>query len=399
MIFFRKKTEHVLMHANIPVIKGIYSFSQHGFREITCIYNSEHLPLGTIKNNQLSLKRLNHWIRWRGIPQYRVGLLQLESRLEIHDPLELLEREYSLSVSDTYWLKNVDDNTEWDDINFFHRSFDQNGFGQAMFSSLNKQAGHYARHTPNNTTCGYHRKAWFRRGNDLYLLKGGSPFYQQEPINEWLASQIAESLSIDAVHYDVEIYENNIVSVCKAMTNDHTDLVTAGDVLNVENFSSEQFQYAHYVKLLQKHGIENVAEKISDMLVMDYLLMNSDRHNQNHGILVDSSTMKWLDIAPVFDTGTGLGCLVTDNEILSQETQNNCELFNAKHFSHELLLQYINFKKYDLSSLNSLPRLYGEKLVQYQQLSGISNNRIENAYRLFYRRINRLKKAAMMQNH
>lgn len=386
------------MHRDTPVLNGTYSFSHHGFREVTKIITPEHLPLGSITDGHFSLPRLNHWIRWRGIPQYRVGLLQLESRLEIHDPLELLEREYALSVSDTYWLKNTDDKTEWDEINFFHRTFDQNGFGQAMFSTLNKHAGHYARHTPNNTTCGYHRKAWFRRHDDLYLLKGGSPFYQQEPINEWLASQIADLLGINAVHYDVEIYENNIVSSCIAMTNDHTDLITAGDILKTETSSPNQFQYSQYVSLLQRHGIQNVSEKISDMLVLDYLLMNTDRHNQNHGILIDSSTMQWLDIAPVFDTGTGLGCLVTDDEILSQETQNNCELFNAKHFSHELLLPYITFNKYDLSILNNLPRAYGEKLVQYQQLSGISNSRIENAYRLFYRRINRLKKAALAQS-
>ena len=383
------------MHGDLPVVQGTYSFSHHGFREISKIINSGHLPAGSVVDGKLSLKRLNHWIRWRGIPQYRVGLLQLESRLEIHDPLELLEREYSLSLSDTYWLKNTDDTVSWDDINFFHRSFDQNGFGQAMFSTINKHAGHYARHTPNNTTCGYHRKAWFRRNDTLYLLKGGSPFYQQEPINEWLASQVAERLGIHAVHYDVEIYENNIVSVCKAMTDDHTDLVTAGDVLNSGTPPSDQFQYAYYIQLLQNHGISFVAEKMSDMLVMDYLLMNTDRHNQNHGILIDASTMQWLDIAPVFDTGTGLGCLVADEKMLSQETQNNCELFNAKHFSHELLLPYILFKRYDFSALNDLPRDYGNKLVQFQQLSGISDARIEYAYRLFYRRINRLKKASM----
>ena len=383
------------MHKNIPVVQGTYSFSHHGFREITNIITPEHLPLGSVRDNQLSLHRLNHWLRWRGIPQYRVGLLQLESRLEIHDPLDLLEREYSLSVSDTYWLKNTDDKAEWDEINFFHRSFDQNGFGQAMFSTLNKPAGHYARHTPNNTTCGYHRKAWFRRQNDLYLLKGGSPFYQQEPINEWLASQVADLLGIHAVHYDVEIYENNIVSVCESTTDDNTDLITAGDILNIGTPPQDQFQLPYYISLLQKQGIQDAAGKISDMLVMDYLLMNSDRHNQNHGILVDAATMQWKDIAPVFDTGTGLGCLVSDDEMLSQETQNICELFNAKRFSHELLLSYIDFKRYDFTTLNNLPRAYGNKLVQYQQLSGISNKRIENAYRLFYRRINSLKRAAL----
>lgn len=395
-LFFRKKPDYLLMHKEIPVLKGDYSFSEHGFCEVKEIIHPEHLPVGsTDPDGKLVLHNLNDWIRWRGIPSYRIGLYQLQSRLGIKDPLDLLEREYSLSISDTYWLKEENDNATWKEINFFHRGFDQSGFGQAMFSMISQKADHTARHTPNNTTCGYHRKAWFRRGEKLFLLKGGSPIYQQEPVNEWLASQIAKHLGMHAVSYETELYENNLVSVCRAMTDENTDLVPAKDIIRSSKFPDNEFQLPFYINELKKHGIKNPEKEINEMLIIDYLLMNSDRHSQNMAVLHNADTGEWISTAPVFDSGTGLGCLVSDEKILQEEHENKCQLLNAKSFSHELLLDYINLNSYDLTSLDDLPEQYGKKLVQYQPYTGITNRRINDAYKLLFKRIRSLKKEAM----
>ncbi len=394
MPLFKKKNIYVLMHKDIPVCTGEYDISKHEFSKITKIHNSEHLPIGVIEQGKLSLKALNHWYRWRGIPAYRVGLVQLSERLEISDPTELLDKEYALSVSDTYWIKEDHDEVSWNEINFFHRSYDQQGFGQAMFSTMSGHPDGSARHTPNNTLCGYHRKAWFKREDGLYLLKGGSPFYQLEPVNEWLAGQIAIRLGLHAIPYEVELYENNLVSVCKCITDENTDLVTAGDVLLTGNPPQDKFQLSYYISLLEEHGIHDAKKCLSDMLVLDFLLMNTDRHNQNHGILVDANTMEWKGVAPIFDTGTGLGCLDGDEEVLAHEHYNDCKLFNSRNFSHDLLLQYIDLNAYDFSKLDGLPRQYGEKLLQFQPVSQISNNRINDSYKLFYKRVLRIQKAA-----
>lgn len=106
----------------------------------------------------------------------------------------------------------------------------------------------------------------------------------------------------------------------------------------------DAFQYSHYVKTLEEHGVPNVRKALSDQFLMDYLLMNTDHHTQNMCILVDANTNQWVGMAPVFDTGTGLGCLVEDDEILNEKHEKKCQLFNAKHFSHDALLKFIDFK-------------------------------------------------------
>ncbi len=178
------------------------------------------------------------------------------------------------------------------------------------------------------------------------------------------------------------------------MTNEDVDLVTAGDVLNSVHSDAKKFQYDDYIKALESHGIKDARQCISDMLVMDYLMMNTDRHNQNLGILVDANTGRWLQCAPVFDTGTGLGCLVDDNEIFDQYHSESCKLFNARNFSHEILLDYIDLKRYDFNALDGLPRAYGNQLVKYQSTTNISNKRINESYRLFCKRILMIKNAA-----
>lgn len=385
------------MHKDVEVLKGKYDFERHSFREIE-VFNEKHLPVGTVTDGVFSLKKLNSWIHWRGIPGYRVGLMQLMERLQIKEPLELLEKAHMLSVSDCYWLKEEGEEVSWKDINFFHHSFDDKGFGTVMFARIAYDAPASARKTPNNTTAGYHRKAWLIQNGQLVLAKGGSAKVQEEPVNEWLAGQIAQRLGIDAVHYDLGIYEDQLVCLCPAMTNEHTDLVSAKDVMRGVKVPKGEFSAQYYLDELASHGITDGEEKLSDMCVLDYLMMNTDRHNQNLGILVDADTMEWKKWAPVFDTGTGLACLKEDDEVAEEEEQQDCQLFNAKGFSHEELLPFIDFRRYDFTGLQKLADDYGNQLVKYQRNTNISNRRIEDLYRLFYKRVLRIQKAASGDN-
>jgi hypothetical protein len=44
------------------------------------------------------------------------------------------------------------------------------------------------------------------------------------------------------------------------------------------------------------------------MMVLDYLLVNNDRHFRNFGILRDSTHLAEAWVAPIFDSGTSLYC-------------------------------------------------------------------------------------------
>ena len=61
-----------------------------------------------------------------------------------------------------------------------------------------------------------------------------------------------------------------------------------------------------------RHGWK---ESLSDMLVFDAVIRNTDRHLGNFGFLVDSHTNKLLQPAPIFDNGLSLYCYALDSDL------------------------------------------------------------------------------------
>ena len=42
------------------------------------------------------------------------------------------------------------------------------------------------------------------------------------------------------------------------------------------------------------------------MIVLDYLIVNEDRHQNNFGVVRNAETLKYLGAAPIYDSGTAL---------------------------------------------------------------------------------------------
>ena len=62
----------------------------------------------------------------------------------------------------------------------------------------------------------------------------------------------------------------------------------------------------HLLKCSKKLGIPDMRAAIEKMLVIDYLIGNTDRHQGNFGFLRTSDSLQWLGMAPIFDSGTSL---------------------------------------------------------------------------------------------
>jgi len=391
-MLFRKTERKRLMHKDTVVLTGDYDPRRHGFVKVSKLIEPAHLPPGVLFSaTSVDLNTLNNWLLWRGIPHYRVDLEKLKKRLNIADEKDLLEEEYALSVSDQYWLCPVGQSVTWSSVNFFQRSFDGNEFAKAVFRRSPYSAKESAIHTPNNTLCGFHRKAWVKENGTICLYKGSTGFNQQECINEWLASVIADCLSIYCVPYEVKKYEGQIVSVCPNFINPDLDLVTAGDAVlssgEAGDATAEQF-----LAVMEAHGITDARRSLEEMYLLDYLMMNTDRHSQNAGVLLDAETNQWICMAPIFDTGTGLGCFTGSSQLDALEYEKNCRVFSEKHLSFDSLLARItDWKRYDFSALDTIPDRFRNVLFNYRSVTGISDSRIEALVKLLNRRIENVR--------
>lgn len=386
----------ILMNKNTEVLSAEYDTALKGFSKIYKISNIDYGPF-ILKNyynyedNYHLREKLSEWFKGRGIPSWRDKLDLLLHRLNIDTPSELLDKAFGLSLSDQYWIKPYNSDIKYDDINFFDNDFDASEFVEATFSNTNHTIkNEESLKTPNNTTDGMLRKSWIIEDGTRYLLKGGYKNELLQPFNEVLASMVCERLGFNHVPYTLDTYKDMVVSKCPCFINKDTELITAYQILH-NNLKEDDKNNAYeiYIKLLEDKKIKNVREKMENMYILDFLIMNEDRHLNNFGIIRDVNTLEWLDVAPIFDNGQSLNLpYYNDNEVVI--AGEGRLFYNVEKFD-KIINIVKDVKRIKISNLDGIVEEFDELLHKYQNITNMSDNRIHILCVLLNRQINKLK--------
>ncbi len=193
------------------------------------------------------------------------------------------------------------------------------------------------------------------------------------------------------------VYENQLVSVCQNFLNPDLDLVTAGDAILSSGKNAKE-SYELLVQVMEDHGISDAASCLDELFLLDYLMMNTDRHSQNLGILTDANTNQWIAMAPIFDTGTGLGCFVKTSNIEHYDSKKKARFLAKRNFAFEELLEWItDLSRFDLSALDGIEFHFADMMYLHRDRTGISNERIEALCLLLRRRIENVKQVQLDQ--
>ena len=264
-----------LMNKNTKVALIEYNTTYDIITKIYNICNIEYAPL-SLKNAEKDksknlAKELNKWFKGRGIPAWRKDIENLLQKLEISGVEELLNKAFALSLSDQYWIKQENDKIEWKDINFFENDFKYKGFFSVSLSTSGDERPDL--YSPNNTTDGMLQKAWIIENDERILIKGTYEASRQEPINEWLASEICRRLEFDFCNYEIEIVDGKIMSKCKNFINRNEEIVVAGDIFESEKKENNISDYEHYIKILKKHNVPQARIQVENMFILDYIIM------------------------------------------------------------------------------------------------------------------------------
>ncbi|MDO5862146.1 MAG: excisionase [Thermoplasmata archaeon] len=301
-----------LMHKN-TVVARIDIHESGAIDEIVSVTSPAHLPIGTTLDGILDKDELEDWWIGRSIPASRTGIRDFLEISGIRDTTSMLTRSMGLSLSDQYWVKPVDQDISWERINFFDNPFSAD-VGNLLFGR--PITGNFDFSSPDNTSDGILRKRWAIVDGKRCLIKSGNPPYYQEPFNEVIATMLMESLGMECVHYNLEWVDRIPCSVCDDFVDRDTELVTAGRLtLNTEDNRP--------VSGLDKFRTQcrkldlNVDPFLDRMALADFVMMNTDRHLGNYGLLRRADTLEWIGPAPVYDTGTSLMCKSTTEYIES----------------------------------------------------------------------------------
>ena len=387
----------ILMNGVKEVLLAEYDTATSVFSKIYEVYDINYAPYilkSFYKEDEINdtpfRTNLSEWFRGRGIPSWRDRLDLLLHRLNINAPSELLDKAFGLSLSDQYWLKPYNTKINYDDINFFDNDFDYSEFLEASLSKNSKTImSENSLKTPNNTTDGMLKKAWIIENGTRYLLKGGYKNELLQPFNEVLASEICKRLGFNHVTYALDTYKDTVVSICPCFITKDTELITCYQIKNDMKRNDNIKDYEEYIKVLEEHGISDARIKMENMYIIDYLIMNEDRHLNNFGIIRDVNTLEWLDVAPIFDNGQSLNITYYDNEELHISGEGRL-FYEVKPFD-EIIKVVKDIKRIDLSKLDGIVEWFDELLHKYQNLTGFSDTRINRLCILLNRQINKLK--------
>ena len=387
----------ILMNKNQKIMLIEYN-SYNVISKIYEIYNIEYAPLAVFnasKNRSSSLtKTVNDWFRSRGIPSWRKDLEKLLDKLGVSSSVELLNKYYGLSLSDQYWLKGVNSAVKYEDINFFTNDFEYEAYLDASLDSSSKSIVSLDKNifkSPNNTTDGMLQKGWIIESGKRVLVKGTYTSNKEEPINEYLASQICKRLGFDYCNYEVEWSDKTkLISKCNDFINENEELISAYDIYNSEKKPNNISDYEFYIQILEKHNVPNARENMENLFILDYLMLNNDRHLKNFGIIRNVNTLKWEKVAPIFDTGESMQCDKYTDEI--NFSSGKGKFFSNTDKDYEDILKIIgkNILRVDLSKLKGICDDYRLILEKYQDKLDMSDKRKEKLVSGLNKRITKL---------
>lgn len=355
--------DYILMHRDIKTARiGLDLLS--GLASVGTVYNEAHLPFGTLKKYGVDKIALAQWWASRSIPASRSGLREVLEQLHFSVPQELLDKCYGLSLSDQYWICPVGSDLNWDDINFFDNLFSED-IGNLLFGHEKKDEIDLI--SPDNTSDGQQKKKWKIINGKRVLIKGASKPFCQEPLNEVIASLIADRLGFQHVAYSLLKEDEGLFSICDDFVTKRTELVSAWHVMQAFKKPNAVSDYEFYIRCCMELGVDDIRDKLEEMILLDYIIANEDRHLNNFGLLRDAVSLEWLTTAPLFDCGTSLWYNTVEIRIDPTDPDLPCKPFRKTHDEQIRLIRDVS--RFDMTGLDGIETEVMEILTSSPDIS------------------------------
>ncbi|XZK40320.1 hypothetical protein ACSXCO_14855 (plasmid) [Clostridium perfringens] len=200
----------------------------------------------------------------------------------------------------------------------------------ALFVHGHTLTDNYWIRTPQLTLGGSFEKGWKLEAGEWFLVKEGNSLTNSAEI---IASELCKYFCFKAVEYLK--YDDTCVC-CKNFTNDlRYNFEPMSDFLGFEYDLEVALDYISQIDI-------NYIKDFLDMLFLDALLVNPDRHTNNYGFLRDSNTGEFIGLAPIFDNNLAL--FATKSNIIDLNSGNFEEI-------EKLYLPVLKAHKYSMPCL------------------------------------------------
>ncbi|MEG0823474.1 MAG: hypothetical protein RR929_01490 [Erysipelotrichaceae bacterium] len=112
------------------------------------------------------------------------------------------------------------------------------------------------------------------------------------------------------------------------------------------------------------------------MLVIDYIMLNEDRHLRNFGVIRNVETLDWIKVAPIYDTGQSLQSQTDYFEM--NFNSGNGKFFTNKKEPYENIIRNVDkLERFDFSILDEVIDTWKSKMMKCNKVCPMSIERID----------------------
>ena len=299
MYYLMHRDDPVCMVSIDPISGAMLRVSQKKVQEL--------LPLG----GKIDTEMLRKWWQRRAVPMSQGKIQRILEQMGITTPQEYLVKNLGLSLTDHYWIKPLDMELGWQDINLFTNDF-RDPVGDMQFNDQAEplQLPENA-FSPSSSVQGELRKKWIIVDGKRCLVKGNHGSNSQESLNEVVATLLHKKQALQpyVTYNTMRLGDNSqIYCICESFTSDEVELIPAIDVVDSRKKDNATSLYEHFIRVCSEHGLdEGITRPFLEYQIMtDFVLTNTDRHLNNFGVLRDTKTLKFIGMAPIFDSGNSM---------------------------------------------------------------------------------------------
>lgn len=249
------------------------------------------LPIGFIE--------ISDWVHKRQAPRHRENIENLLKLCQINNIKDFLSVTYALSLNDCFWVKPKESTLTWEEVSLYKNDFNDTIAGLS-FNGEGLFEIEVSTTSPEFSTDGSFAKCWVKNDKGIHLLKRGSQGFVNaglEPYSEFYSSQISEYLCESCVSYDLLKFHNDLACSCELFSDEN---IGYSPILNILGKTKSVDEIIDYFDSIGS------GELFRSMIVLDGVIMNTDRHLNNYGVLFDNETLEVKTMAPVFDNNMAL---------------------------------------------------------------------------------------------
>ena len=287
----------------------------------------------------------------------------LPQRVDSASKLKITFACRGLSITDNFWIKE-----DYEDITFSQVNLRENKLSDASYhiAIIGKHISVTADEVrPDLSTSGMFPKYWSRESGKLSMWKSDMTTGNVNTNAEIEASVILRTAGANALEYVGIEKDDRLFAVSECMSDNDYSLVTATAVKDWCEHTGRNFmEFIH----------ENFLAEFANMCVADYVIANTDRHNDNWCFMVNNHTNNIVGFAKLHDHNQSLiaDCFGTDIKTLKYEPLDNKTFTDAVN-------EYArySFLDFDKVKLNEKCRMRWEEAKQIKELSKENSEDLE----------------------